>query len=125
MLKSFHVTLAYLTAVGFLLRGVWSVVDSPLRNERWVRVVPHVVDTALLALGVTLAVRIGASLGDAWLAAKMTALLAYIGFGVLAMRGRTRRLKVFGFAAALLALIYLFAVAYTRSPWPLGSLAAA
>lgn len=118
MLKSFHVTLAYLTAVGFVLRGLWSLLDSPMRNERWVRIVPHLVDTALLTLGVTMAFRIGASLGDAWLAAKMTALVAYIGFGVLAMRGPTRGLKVAGFCAALLALAYLFAVAYTRSPWP-------
>jgi uncharacterized membrane protein SirB2 len=121
VLKSLHVTLAYLTAAGFLLRGMWSVLDSPLRSERWVRVVPHLVDTALLTLGVTLAVRIGASLADPWLAAKMTALLAYIGFGVLAMRGPTRTLKISGFAAALLALAYLFAVAYTRSPWPLAA----
>lgn len=119
MLKSFHITLAFLTAAGFLLRGFWSVLDSPQRNERWVRVVPHLVDTALLTLGVMLAFRIGASLGDPWLAAKMTALLAYIGFGVLTMRARTKALKIFGFVAALLALVYLFAVAFTRSPWPL------
>ena len=121
MLKSFHVTLAYLTAVGFVLRGLWSILDSPLRRERWVRVVPHVVDTLLLVLGVTLALRIGASLTDAWLAAKMTALLAYIGFGVLAMRARTRAVKVLGFVCALLTLAYLFSVAYSRSPWPLAA----
>ena len=95
MLKSFHITLAFLTAAGFLLRGFWSVLDSPQRNERWVRVVPHLVDTALLTLGVMLAFRIGASLGDPWLAAKMTALLAYIGFGVLTMRAQTKALKIF------------------------------
>ena len=118
MLKGFHITLAYLTAAGFVLRGFWSVLESPLRNARWVRVVPHVIDTALLVLGVMLALRIGASLTDPWLAAKMTALLAYIGFGVLTLRAPTRRLKIFGFAAALLTLVYLFAVAFTRSPWP-------
>jgi len=118
VLKAFHITLACLTATGFLVRGFWSVLDSPERNARWVRVAPHLVDTALLVLGVLLAVRIGASLTDPWLAAKMTALLAYIGFGVLTMRAPTRRLKIFGFVAALLTLVYLFAVAFTRSPWP-------
>ena len=121
MLKSIHVTLACLTAVGFVLRGLWSIFDSPLRQERWVRIAPHVVDTLLLAAGVTLAVRIGASLGDAWLAAKMTALLAYIGFGVLTMRGPTRPLRTLGFVCALGTLAYLFAVAYSRSPWPLAA----
>lgn len=121
MLKSFHITLAYLTAIGFVLRGLWSIFDSPLRRERWVRVLPHIVDTLLLTLGVTLAVRIGASLGDAWLSAKMVALLAYIGFGVVAMRASSRQVKVLAFLAALLALAYLFGVAYSRSPWPLAA----
>ena len=121
MLKGFHVTLAYLTAVGFILRGLWSLLGSELGSARWVRVVPHIIDTLLLILGVTLAVRIGASLADAWLAAKMTALLAYIGFGVLAMRASSRPLKLFGFCAALLSLAYLFTVAYSRSAWPLAA----
>ena len=121
MLKSFHITLAYLTAIGFVVRGLWSIAGSPLREQKWVRVAPHVIDTLLLTLGVALAFDIGASLADGWLAAKMTALLAYIGFGVLAMRAPTRRLKVLGFTAALGCVGYMFAVAFTRSPWPLAA----
>ncbi len=121
MLKSFHMTLAYLTTIGFVVRGLWSILDSPMRHERWVRVVPHVIDTLLLTLGVVLAFRIGATLTDAWLAAKMMGLAGYIGFGVLAMRASDRRLKILGFAAALGCVAYLFAVAFTRSPWPLAA----
>ena len=114
-------TLAYLTTIGFVIRGLWSIFDSPMRNERWVRVVPHVIDTLLLTLGVALAFRIGASLSDPWLAAKMLGLLGYIGFGVLAMRASRRSLKVFGFLAALACVTYMFAVAFSRSPWPLAA----
>ena len=118
MLKSLHITLAYLTTIGFVIRGLWAILDSPLRQQRWVRVVPHVIDTLLLAIGVTLAFNIGASLGDSWLTAKLIALLGYIGFGVLAMRATTMSLKICGFILALLCVGYIFAVAFSRTPWP-------
>ncbi|MEJ2087057.1 MAG: SirB2 family protein [Gammaproteobacteria bacterium] len=121
MLKSFHIALAYLTTVGFVIRGLWAIADSPLRNERWVRVAPHVIDTMLLAAGVTMAVNIGASLTSGWLAAKLLGLLCYIGFGVVAMRARRRPLKIAGFVLALCAVGYMFAVAFTRSVWPLAA----
>lgn len=121
MLKSFHITLAYLTTVGFVLRGLWSIVDSPLRKEGWVRVAPHVIDTLLLAAGVTMAISIGASLTSGWLGAKLLGLLCYIGFGMVAMRASARPVKVAGFVLALCAAGYMFAVAFTRSAWPLAA----
>ncbi len=118
MLKNFHIMLAYLTTIGFVVRGLWSILDSPLRNQKWVRVTPHVIDTLLLILGVTLAINIGASLTSGWLAAKLLGLLGYIGFGVLAMRARAMPLKICGFLAALTCVAYMFAVAFTRAPLP-------
>ena len=118
MLKSFHITLAYLTTLGFVVRGLWSIMDSPLQNQRWVKVLPHIIDTMLLLIGVTMAINIGASLVSGWLAAKLLGLLGYIGFGVLAMRAKTMALKVTGFLAALSCVAYMFSVAFTRSPWP-------
>jgi len=121
VLKSFHITLAYLTVIGFVVRGLWSIMDSPLREQKWVRVLPHVIDTALLSIGVVMVFSIGASFTDGWLAAKMLALLGYIGFGVLTMRAKSRRLKVTGFLLALASVGYLFAVAFSRSPLPLAA----
>lgn len=121
MLKSLHITLAYLTVVGFVVRGLWSIMDSPLREQKWVRVLPHLIDTALLSIGVVMVFSIGASFTDGWLVAKMLALLGYIGFGVLAMRAKSRWLKVTGFLLALASVGYLFAVAFSRSPFPLAA----
>lgn len=121
MLKSLHITLAYLTVAGFVMRGLWSIVDSPMREQKWVRVLPHVIDTALLSIGVVMVFSIGASFTDGWLAAKMLALLGYIGFGVLTMRARARWLKATGFVLALACVAYLFAVAFSRSPLPLAA----
>ena len=77
MLKSLHITLAYLTVIGFIVRGLWAIVDSPLREQKWVRVLPHMIDTALLGIGVIMVFSIGASFSDGWLVAKMLALLGF------------------------------------------------
>ncbi|MFW6093337.1 MAG: SirB2 family protein [Pseudomonadota bacterium] len=118
MLLSLHVALAYLTVAGFVIRGIWALTDSPMRREKWVRIVPHVVDTLLLLAGVGLAYRLSVSPVSGWLGAKLLGLLAYIGFGVLTMRASARPLQLVGFAGALIAVGYVFAVAYSRSAWP-------
>lgn len=118
MIKFLHVALAYLTVGGFVVRGIWALTDSPLRAAKWVRIVPHVVDTALLVLGVTLVWQLGISPWSGWLGAKLLGLVAYIGFGVMTMRARRRPLQVAGFVGALLAAGYIFTVAFSRSTWP-------
>jgi len=121
MLKLFHIALAYLTVIGFVVRGVWALTDSPQRNERWVRIAPHVIDTLLLTLGVIMMINLSLSPVSGWLAAKLLGLLAYIGFGVMTMRAKSRSMQLFGFVAALVSVGYIFAVAFTRSPWPLAA----
>ena len=118
MLKSLHITLAYITVIGFVIRGIWAMTGSPLKDQRWVRILPHVVDTLLLTIGVIMVFSIGASLTDGWLAAKMLALLGYIGFGILTLRAPSMLIRVAAFAAALLCVGYIFAVAFSRSPLP-------
>lgn len=120
MLKSLHIALAYLTVIGFVVRGIWALTDSPLRREKWVKIVPHIIDTLLLVIGVILAYRLGLSPVSGWLGAKLLGLLAYIGFGVVTMRGRTRAVQITGLVGALASVGYIFAVAFTKDPWPVG-----
>ena len=117
-IKALHIALAYLTVAGFVIRGFWSLTGSPLREERWVRIAPHVVDTLLLSLGVALAIRLQVSPFSGWLAAKLLGLLAYIGFGTVTMRARSRPAQIGGFVGALTSVVYVFTVAVSRSPWP-------
>ena len=123
MLKSLHVILAYATVVGFILRAFWSLSDNAvsqaLLKTKAARILPHVIDTALLVIGIALAVMAQISLVEGWLAAKLAGLAAYIGFGVLTLRGRSNALKSVGLFGALLSVGYVFAVAFTRQvvPW--------
>ena len=113
-----HIVLAYLSVTGFVLRMGWSVTAPDLLAHRFVRIAPHVVDTCLLVMGLLLAMDLPHGLQTPWLLAKLTALVGYIGFGVLALRGKGW-LKRSGILGASLCVIYILAVAYTRSaiPW--------
>ena len=93
---------------------------SALLQRRWVRIVPHVVDTALLLSAVAMAVMICQyPFGVPWLTAKFIALLAYIGLGMIAMRfGRTRGERLVAWCAAQVVFAYIVAVAITRNPAP-------
>ena len=118
MLKLLHVGLAYLTVLSFVVRALWAFSDSPMRREKWARIVPHVIDTLLLVIGVVMALQLGLSPVSGWLGAKLAGLLVYIGFGVLTLRATTTALRVAGFVGAILAVGYVFAVAFSRDPWP-------
>ncbi len=119
LLKELHVAFAYITLAGFVVRGLLSLADSPMRNAKWLRIAPHVIDTLLLAFGIALAVTLSLSpLANGWLMAKIVGLLAYIGFGVMAMRARSRPLKIVGFIAAIASVGYVFAVAYSKQVMP-------
>jgi uncharacterized membrane protein SirB2 len=58
-LKHLHMTSAGVSIALFLLRGVWMFADSPRLQSKFARIVPHVVDTILLAsaLGLMLVIR--------------------------------------------------------------------
>jgi uncharacterized membrane protein SirB2 len=121
-LKLVHIAFAALSVALFSLRGAWMLVESPLREARWARVVPHVVDSLLLATGIWLALRIGQyPFVQPWLTAKVFALVAYIILGSIALkRGSTRAIRAAAFVAALAVFAYIVGVARTRHPWSWG-----
>ena len=121
LLKQLHLTTIAITLTLFVLRGAWMMADSPRLQARWVRIVPHINDTLLLASGLSLAVLIRQyPLVNGWLTAKLFALIAYIVLGTLALkRGRTRRTRVAAWFAALLVFAYMVAVALSHDPLPL------
>jgi uncharacterized membrane protein SirB2 len=115
-LRILHVSAATLSLALFVLRGAWMLLDSPRLRDRWVRVVPHVVDTVFLAAGIALAVRIQQyPFVHGWLTVKVFALIAYIVLGTIALkRGRTRAIRAVAFVGALAVFAYIVGVARTR-----------
>ncbi|MFP1679217.1 SirB2 family protein [Alloalcanivorax sp. C16-2] len=118
LIKHLHVSLAAASITLFTLRAWWSVRDAPSLQRRWVRVLPHVIDTGLLACGVTLMVMLRAwPQQTPWLAAKLVALLVYIGLGTVAIkRGRSATTRAVFALLAMTVFAYMIGVAVRHHP---------
>ncbi|MBK7356439.1 SirB2 family protein [Propionivibrio sp.] len=117
-LKYLHVSCVVLSGIGFVLRGLWMIAESPMLSRRWVRVAPHVVDTLLLGSAITMVVISSQfPFAKGWLTAKLIGLVVYILCGTMALkRGRTKVVRIAFFLAALLAYAYIISVALSRNP---------
>ena len=120
LLKHIHVTCAAISFTLFFLRGIWSFNDSPIMRQRWTKVVPHVVDTLLLASALALAYTIGQyPFVDAWLTAKFFGLVLYILLGTIALKhGKTKAIRISAWLAALAVFAYIVLVAVNHNPLP-------
>ncbi len=123
-LKTIHVSCAALSFALFFVRGLWVAWDSPRLHQRWVRIVPHVIDATLLASAIGLALLLAQyPLVNGWLTAKLLLLVVYIGLGLVTLRfGRTKPVRLGSWVAALLVFAYIVLVAVTKSPEPLDGL---
>ena len=120
LLKQLHLATIGITLTLFLLRGAWMMMGSSLLQARWVRIVPHLNDTLLLASGITLAVLMQQyPLVHGWLTAKFFALIVYIVLGTIALkRGKTKSQRIAAWFAALLVFGYMVAVARAHEAFP-------
>jgi len=115
-LKAIHVAAVVLSGLGLVLRYALVQADRPIAKWRGFRVIPHGVDTVLLAsaIGLLLVGRID-PLHTPWLAAKLTGLTLYIVAGALALRGPVR-FRTLAIVCAAAAFGYIVAVAITKQP---------
>lgn len=118
--KHFHMLCATLTLTLFLGRGALVVCNVPLKGRRWARVLPDAIDTLLLASGVVLAMGLHQyPFADAWLTAKLSAIVVYIVLGFIAFRfGPSRGVRTVAWLMALGVFGYIVLVAFTRHPMP-------
>ena len=115
--KTIHIAFVALSFAGFFVRGIWMLKDSELLQQRWVKISPQIVDTVLLVSAIVLAVQLRVSpLEQAWLMAKIIALLLYIAAGLVALRfGRSRRIRLKAWLFGLVIYLYIVSVALSKS----------
>ena len=115
-LKHLHISCVVLSGSLFALRGWWMLQAPHRLQQRWVRVLPHGIDTLLLASAVGLAVWSGQyPLAQDWLTAKVLALLVYIALGSVALKyGSTRAVRAWAWVVALLVFAYIVATALRK-----------
>ena len=119
-LKYIHIGCAVLSGSGYFIRGLWMLRESPWLQKKWVKVVPHIIDTILLVSAIALTVQIQQyPLTHHWLTAKVVALLAYIVLGTIGIkRGKTRQVRIAAWLAAMGIFIYIVSVALTHQVVP-------
>ena len=114
--KHVHLGAVALSLALFALRGAWMLAAPDMLRRRWVRVLPHVIDTVLLASALWLVWQLPDGNG-AWISAKVVGLIVYIGAGLVTLRaGQTRGVRLAAFAFALLTFAYIASVAVTKTP---------
>ena len=114
--KHIHVICVALSIAGFVLRFVLSLRQREILRKRWLRILPHLNDTVLLAAAIAMLVLARWNvLQTPWLLAKIAGLVAYIAFGMVALRfARTNAARVAAFVAAVAAFAYVVSVALTK-----------
>jgi uncharacterized membrane protein SirB2 len=120
VLRNVHIGCAIATIALFVLRGGLMLGDSPWQRNVVLRYLPHAVDTVLLTTALMLTTVVHQyPFAAGWLTAKVVLLVAYIVLGTIALkRGRTRRIRIAAFIAALATVGFLVSVA--RAHHPLG-----
>ena len=119
-IKYLHLSFIVLSYGLFFMRGVWVLRNSPIMQQRWVKILPHIIDSGLLISAITLAVILGISPSSApWLLAKIIALIVYIILGSIAIkRGKTPRIKLTAWIAAQIVFFYIVFTALAHDPMP-------
>ncbi len=116
-IKTLHILCACTSGGLFFLRGLLR--DSLLLQQRWLKLLPHIIDTLLLSFAVVL-MYLSAQYPfvQTWLTVKFLALLVYIVLGTIALKtGRSKRVRFYAWIAGLLVFWYIVMLAMTKQVW--------
>lgn len=114
MIKSIHMLFIVLSVGSFITRIILAEFKPDILRAKIMKIIPHVIDTILLLSGITLVFQGNWIAGEyGWIITKLIMLIAYIGFGVMAMH--SRGIKRWGaFVLALACFGYILSVAITK-----------
>lgn len=115
-LKHLHMTLAAISVCLFTYRFILTVLESSKLDRKWLKISPHIIDTFLLILGVSLAVQYSINpIEQLWLAEKILALFAYIFTGYYTLKvARNKPMQILGYLGAMGWVMLMVRVAMTR-----------
>jgi uncharacterized membrane protein SirB2 len=120
-LKHLHLTCITLSIVFFVTRFYWRKQNSGMLQKKWIKILPHTIDTVLLGSAIGMAIIASINpFEQHWLAAKILALLAYILAGSFAIkRAQSAHAQNLSFVLALACFAYILMVAISKQVVPL------
>ncbi len=116
MAKHLHLTAVALSVLLFILRFILLQASPRVLEQKWAKVLPHVIDTVLLASALWLCSILSQwpFIND-WLTFKVIGLVIYILMGMFALKwGRSAPLRWIGFIGALTWIVLIARVAFTK-----------
>jgi uncharacterized membrane protein SirB2 len=118
-IKHIHLTAIAISVALLLLRFFWVVTENNMLNRKWVKIVPHVVDTVLLASALTLCVLIAQyPFVHGWVTEKVMGVVLYIFLGLIALKkAKSNVVRGASIVAALLVLAVIAKIAVTKQPF--------
>lgn len=118
MAKHLHLTAVGLSILFFIFRFIWSQFDATALSKKWVKILPHIIDTVLLASAIWLCFILSQyPIVNPWLTFKVIGVVLYIVFGLFALEKAKTALAKWGFFVAALAVLMATAmVAVTKQP---------
>jgi uncharacterized membrane protein SirB2 len=118
IVKLIHLTTIVFSVVLFLLRFALNTIQSPMLQKKWLKILPHIVDSLLLVSAATLCVVLKQyPFVDAWVSEKLLALVMYIFMVTLALKlGRTSFMRGIGLVGAVSWIAYAGMVAVSKQP---------
>ncbi|MBJ2128838.1 SirB2 family protein [Alteromonas sp. IB21] len=118
MAKHLHLTAVGLSILFFIFRFIWSQLDANALSKKWVKILPHIIDTVLLGSAVWLCIILSQyPFVNAWITFKLIGVILYIVFGLFALKkAKTTLSKWAFFIAAIGVLMATAMVAVTKQP---------
>jgi uncharacterized membrane protein SirB2 len=115
--KHIHLSIVVVSVALFIVRFTLLLKESQLLQKKLLKIVPHVIDTCLLASAIWLVTMSPMVNVDGWLASKIIGLLLYIVSGLFAFKwAKNNRMRVLGFFSAMIWLSVTFGVAFSKQP---------
>lgn len=116
-LKHSHMLFATLSILLLVVRFGLSFTSSTLLQSKFLKIVPHVIDTLLLLSAIWLMITVSQyPFSTPWLMEKVLGVAAYIACGFMALKGRTTVLRVLAFLGAIGWLGLIVRLAITKTP---------
>ncbi len=114
MLKLIHIVFVFSSFLSFNIRMILNQFQPRLLQNRILKTIPHIIDTALLVSGLSLVfLENWTAREHGWIISKFIVLIIYIVFGIIAMRSRGSK-RWLAFAAAIGCFAYIFSVAISK-----------
>ncbi|TLU67599.1 SirB family protein [Thalassotalea litorea] len=116
LVKSLHFSLAMTSVLLFSYRFILLMRKPEKLKQKWLKILPHVVDTFLLIFGITLMISFSFyPTQHDWMLEKLLAIFAYIFTGFYTLKwARTNAMKYLGYLGALGWFILIVKLAITH-----------